>query len=187
MGLPISESNGLIQEVEESKERSPEQEKEKSESQRPFRVLIANDEQMQLYMLQVIFQMINFEVVIAQAVALASPGERTAADLVAAIPVEAFDLGVGRVLVRGPPVQVLFVKGIVAFQNRVRFFHRCRALAAMWVFPWALTGVDVVFYAEIYFFLFSQFYYLFVPSMIVVKLFSHVLSHFIYFMNLLCF
>ena len=64
--MPINESYGQIQEVEESKEKSPEQEKEKSESQRPFRVLIANDEQMQLYMLQVIFQMNNFEVVIAQ-------------------------------------------------------------------------------------------------------------------------
>lgn len=34
--------------------------------ERPFRVLIANDEPMQLYMLQVIFQMNNFDVVIAQ-------------------------------------------------------------------------------------------------------------------------
>ena len=88
---------------------------------------------------------VGFEIEIAQTITVPPPQQRAAADLVAAVPVEALDFRIGRILVRRPPVQVFFVQGIVALQDGVGLFHRAGSAAAVRVLPGRLGGVDVVF------------------------------------------
>ena len=78
---------------------------------------------------------VGLEVEIAESVALAAPGQRAAADVIAAIPVEALDLGVRRLLLVHPPVEVLLVERIVALQHRIGVDHRARAAGAIRILP----------------------------------------------------
>src|SRR5450631_4363656 len=86
---------------------------------------------------------VDAEVEVAPAVALASPCQRTAADLIAAIPVEPLHLRVGRLLLIDPEGEVLLVEQ-VPLEHLVSLFHRCRSAASMQVFPRRLGGVDVI-------------------------------------------
>ena len=79
-----------------------------------------------------------------QAIALPAPRQRAAADVIAAVPVEALDLGVGRVLFVHPPVEILLVERIVAPEDRIGLYHRARAAAAMRILPRRLARVGVV-------------------------------------------
>ena len=86
---------------------------------------------------------VRLEIQIAQPVTLPPPGERAATHVIPAVPVKPLDLGVGRFLLVHPPVEVLFVEGVVALEDRIRFFHRVGAAAAMRVFPRRLARVGV--------------------------------------------
>ena len=87
---------------------------------------------------------VRLEIEVAQPVTLPPPGERAATHVIAAVPIKPLDLGIGRVLLVHPPVKVLFVEGVVALEDRVRFFHRVGAAASMRVFPRRLARVGVV-------------------------------------------
>jgi hypothetical protein len=69
------------------------------------------------------FLRVCLEVEIAPAVTLPPPHQRAATDLIAAIPVEAFDLGVRIVLVGRPEGEVLLVERVVPLQHRIRLLH----------------------------------------------------------------
>ena len=86
------------------------------------------------------FLRVGLEVEVAPAIALAAPHQRAAADLIAAIPVEALDLGVRRLLLVDPPVEVLLVERVVALEDRIRLLHRARAAAAMRILPRRLAS-----------------------------------------------
>src|SRR5205085_9281935 len=64
---------------------------------------------------------------------------------IAAIPIEALHLGVGRVLIRCPPIEILLVQRVIALQYGIRLFHRLRAAAAVRVLPRRLLRVHIVF------------------------------------------
>ena len=87
---------------------------------------------------------VRLEIEIAEAIALSSPRERPSADVIAAIPVEALDLGVGRVFLRYPPVEILLVQRIVALQDRIKFDHLARPATAMRILPRRFARVRVV-------------------------------------------
>ncbi len=87
---------------------------------------------------------VRLEIEIAQAIALTSPRERPSADVIAAIPVEALDLGVRRVFLRHPPVEILLVQRIVALQDRIPFDHLARAATAMRILPRRFARVRVI-------------------------------------------
>ena len=87
---------------------------------------------------------IRFEIEIAEAIALASPRQRPSADVVAAVPVEALDLGVWRVALVHPPIEILLVQRIVALEHLVSLDHLAGAAAAMRILPRRLAGVLVV-------------------------------------------
>ncbi len=89
---------------------------------------------------------IRLEIEITQTIALPPPQQRATSDLIATKPVEAANLRVRRILVRGPPVEVLLVERIVAPENGIRLLHRERATPAMRILPRALEGVNVVSY-----------------------------------------
>ena len=90
------------------------------------------------------FARVRFEIEVAPAIALPSPQQRAAADVIAAIPIEALDLGVRRILLVDPPIEVALVQRVVAAQDAVRLLHRIRAPAAVRVLPRALVGIHVV-------------------------------------------
>ncbi len=87
---------------------------------------------------------VGLEVEVAPAIALAAPHERAPAHVIAAKPVEPLHLGVGRLPVRSPPVEVLLVQRVIPLQHRVGQLHRPGALAAMGVLPGSLGRVDIV-------------------------------------------
>ena len=64
--------------------------------------------------------------------------------MIPAIPVKALDFRVRRILLVHPPAEILLVERIVALEDRICFFHRVGAAAAMRVFPRGLARVGVV-------------------------------------------
>ena len=88
---------------------------------------------------------VRLEVEVAPAVALTPPQQRAAADVIAAIPIEALHLGVGRVLIGCPPIEILLIQRVVAFQYGIRLLHRLRPAAAVRVLPRCLLRVHIVF------------------------------------------
>ena len=87
---------------------------------------------------------VRLEVEVAPAIALPPPHQRAPTYVVAAIPVESLHLGVGRLLVRSPPIQIRLVQRVVALQDRVCRLHRLRAPAAMGIIPWRFGRIHVV-------------------------------------------
>ena len=87
---------------------------------------------------------VGLEIEIAPAVALPPPQQRATAHVIAAIPVEALDFGVRRLLLIGPPIEVALAERIVAPEYRIRLLHRVGPRTAVRVFPRALVGIHVV-------------------------------------------
>jgi hypothetical protein len=66
---------------------------------------------------------VGLEIEIAPAVALATPHQRTAADVKAAIPVKTFDFGIGAVFIVHPKIRIEFVVWVIAFLHGMRGTH----------------------------------------------------------------
>ena len=87
---------------------------------------------------------IRFEVQITVSIALSAPHQRTASDVVTAIPVEALRFCIRRILVAGPPVEIFLVQRIVALEDGVFRFHGLGVATAMRILPRAFLRVGVV-------------------------------------------
>src|SRR5688572_19214770 len=89
------------------------------------------------------FLAVRLEIEIAEPVTLAAPCERSATEVITAIPVEAFDLAIWRFLFVHPPVEILLVERIVALQHGIRVDHRARPAGAMRILPLSFARVRV--------------------------------------------
>src|SRR3990170_16654 len=87
---------------------------------------------------------VRLEVHWTPAVTLAAPHQRATTNLIAAVPVEAFYLGVGRILIRCPEGEILLVERIIPLENGIHLLHGARAAAAMRILPRMLGGIDVI-------------------------------------------
>ncbi|MBX7122474.1 MAG: hypothetical protein K1X42_10125 [Opitutaceae bacterium] len=87
---------------------------------------------------------IGLKIQVAQSEAQASPHERSAADLVAAEPLEGLSFGVGIVDVVGPPILVQFSQNALAELDGMFGFQCERVASTMRHLPRAAEGVHII-------------------------------------------